>query len=80
MSQKDIATTDAHHPRIEGAFRKYIHRAPIPPSMMELRHDDATGVSQPNLPESSKHEFEIIVCHANVIRYIMCRYVHCFFK
>jgi len=25
--------------------------------------------------EEEKHEFEIIVCHANVIRYFLCRYV-----
>lgn len=25
--------------------------------------------------ENEKHEFEIIVCHANVIRYFLCRYV-----
>ena len=68
MSPKDIETTDHHHPRIEGAFRQYIHRAPAPPSLVEP-HDTAA-----TLPES-KHEFEIIVCHANVIRYIMCRYV-----
>jgi serine/threonine-protein phosphatase PGAM5 len=66
MSPKDIETTDQHHPRIEGAFRKYIHRAPEPPD-----------TTTPPSPPESKHEFEIIVCHANVIRYIMCRYVDC---
>lgn len=38
--------------RIEGAFRKYIHRAD--PSQREDSH-------------------ELIVCHANVIRYFVCR-------
>ena len=73
MSQRDIETTDGQHPRIEGAFRKYVHRAPEPPTTISSSHDhDDTRTSQP--PES-KHEFEIIVCHANVIRYVMCRYV-----
>lgn len=39
-------------PRIEAAFRKYIHRAN---------------------PEQEKDSHEIIVCHANVIRYFFCR-------
>ena len=69
MSPKDIETTDLHHPRIEAAFRQYIHRA-LPPT------DDDNSSSKKNIdavPPESKHEFEIIVCHANVIRYIMCR-------
>ena len=60
--------TDAHHPRIEEAFRKYFHRAPVP----EDEDDDS---SDKKLSSAEKHEFEIIVCHANVIRYWMCRYV-----
>ena len=71
MSPKDIETTDMHHPRIEAAFRQYIHRA-LPPT------DDDNSSSKKNIdavPPESKHEFEIIVCHANVIRYIMCRFV-----
>lgn len=39
-------------PRIEAAFRKYVHRADL----------DQVGDS-----------FEIYVCHANVIRYFVCR-------
>ncbi|KAG8182710.1 hypothetical protein JTE90_026164 [Oedothorax gibbosus] len=39
-------------PRIEGAFRKYFHRAK---------------------PGQEKDSYEIIVCHANVIRYFVCR-------
>ena len=39
-------------PRIEAAFRKYIHRAE---------------------PSQTRHSFEIIVCHAIVIRYFVCR-------
>jgi len=39
-------------PRIEAAFRKYIHRAD---------------------PEQTEDSHELIVCHANVIRYFTCR-------
>nr|CAB3264802.1 serine/threonine-protein phosphatase PGAM5, mitochondrial-like [Phallusia mammillata] len=40
------------HPRIESAFRKFVHRA------------DYT---------QEKDSYEVVVCHANVIRYIVCR-------
>lgn len=68
-SAKEIEITDAHHPRIEGAFRKYFHRAPLP-------DDEKSGTEDEGGSEvaTEKHEFEIIVCHANVIRYCMCRY------
>lgn len=39
-------------PRIEAAFRNYIHRAD---------------------PQQEEDSYEIIICHANVIRYIVCR-------
>ncbi|KAM4052662.1 serine/threonine-protein phosphatase PGAM5, mitochondrial isoform 2-T2 [Anomaloglossus baeobatrachus] len=39
-------------PRIEAAFRNYIHRAE---------------------PKQEEDTYEIIICHANVIRYIVCR-------
>ena len=39
-------------PRIEAAFRKYVHRAEV---------------------SQKQDSFEIVVCHANVIRYIVCR-------
>ena len=60
-SKKIIETTDHHHPRIEAAFREHFHRAPPP---KEEDDDDESH---------EKHEFEIIVGHANVIRYWMCR-------
>jgi serine/threonine-protein phosphatase PGAM5 len=65
MSDKDIALTDAHHPRIEGAFQKYLYRSSLALPEKEPHDDDP----------SEHHEFEVIICHANVIRYIMCRYV-----
>jgi len=39
-------------PRIEAAFRRFVHRAP---------------------PEQTADSYEIVVCHANVIRYFVCR-------
>ena len=42
----------ADNPRIESAFRKYIHRAD---------------------PEQIEDSYDLIVCHGNVIRYIVCR-------
>lgn len=60
-SASTIQKTDEQHPRIEEAFERYFYRADPP---TEDESDDAP-----------KHEFEIIVCHANVIRYFLCRYV-----
>eukprot|EP00527_Entomoneis_sp_CCMP2396_P000807 CAMPEP_0198137338 /NCGR_PEP_ID=MMETSP1443-20131203/855_1 /TAXON_ID=186043 /ORGANISM="Entomoneis sp., Strain CCMP2396" /LENGTH=346 /DNA_ID=CAMNT_0043798741 /DNA_START=15 /DNA_END=1055 /DNA_ORIENTATION=+ len=62
VSEKTVKLTDENHPRIEEAFDKFFHRAE-PPS--DNDEDDSD--------ETEKHEFEIIVCHANVIRYFMCR-------
>jgi serine/threonine-protein phosphatase PGAM5 len=64
---------DADHDRIEEAFQKYIHRS-----------EEATPSSSSSSPEESskggtddanqvEQEFEIIVCHGNVIRYFFCR-------
>lgn len=66
------------HPRIEAAYRQYFHRHV---------HDDKdnTAGKTTNLkavlevdakvkqPQQHKHEFEIIVCHGNVIRYFFMR-------
>lgn len=57
-SERAIQMMDQHHDRIEGAFVKLFARAPPP--------DDDNEATD-------KHEFEIIVCHANVIRYWVCR-------
>lgn len=73
--QSVIERTDEHHPRIEKAFRKYFHRAPVPeyPVDSEEEKIDAVESSATELTPHPKHEFEIIVCHANVIRYFFCR-------
>ena len=49
---------DAHHDRIEEAFQKYFYRAD------PIKEEDE---------DENKDEFEIIVCHGNVIRYFFCR-------
>ena len=61
-SASTVKKTDQSHPRIEKAFQKYFHRAPPPDDSL----DNEGG-------KKGKHEFEIIVCHANVIRYFFCR-------
>jgi serine/threonine-protein phosphatase PGAM5 len=81
-TDKVIEATDANHPRIEEAFQKYFYRAPYPEEELEKLGEkkDAEDVhvasesDKKDLPEET-HEFEIIVCHANVIRYFLCRYV-----
>lgn len=60
-STSTIKKTDESHPRIEKAFRKYFYRADPP------TEEEEADVDRP------KHEFEVVVCHANVIRYFFCR-------
>lgn len=50
-----------NHDRIEEAFQKYFYRIVPPPTDM---------LSSPSVAD---HEFEVIVCHANVIRYFVMR-------
>jgi serine/threonine-protein phosphatase PGAM5 len=52
---------DENHDRIELAFRKFFHR------------DDGKDDNQSNESDSHRHEFELIVCHANIIRYFLLR-------
>lgn len=71
-----IAKTDEGHERIERAFRKYVHRAPSPsptPDDTSSSFQPQSGENEVQLQPNPKHEFEIIVCHANVIRYFLCR-------
>lgn len=65
LSEKIVEATDKGHARIEAAFQKYFYRAdwPVVSSLDDNSPDD----------DSEKHEFEIMVCHANVIRYFLCR-------
>jgi hypothetical protein len=61
VTNKIIETTDHNHERIEKAYKTYFYRADEP---------------DPDLKDgpTEKHEFEIVVCHANVIRYFLMRY------
>lgn len=65
-----VETVALHHPRIEEAFHKYFYRAPFEEEEEGPEEDNSEeGEEQ----EKNLHEFEIIVCHANVIRYFLCR-------
>ncbi len=81
-----VEITDQQHPRIERAFLKYFYRADMP-DIPTLPDDEENGRDDNRAPKQSmtendisqkiewdpQHEFEIIVCHANVIRYFFCR-------
>ncbi|KAG7362068.1 histidine phosphatase superfamily protein [Nitzschia inconspicua] len=67
-SASTVEKFDEQHPRIERAFQKYFYRADEP-----KEEDEEDDDGDKNDSEQSKHEFEIIVCHANVIRYFLCR-------
>lgn len=69
-----IKRTDENHPRIEQAYSKYFYRAD-PPSEQEMENNatDQDGDKSTHHGPNPKHEFEVIVCHANVIRYFLCR-------
>lgn len=76
-NQKTIDLTDQNHPRIERAFRQLFHRSDLPiPAEASSSHD----VDSPSHEDTDhrgdrpeQHEFEVVICHANVIRYFMCR-------
>jgi len=83
-----VERTDEQHPRIEQAFKKYFYRAEMPAMPLEdesseknkiiatsdeSNKDGDTEQSEQKLKPHPQHEFEIIVCHGNVIRYMFCR-------
>ena len=82
-SASTIEKTDESHPRIEAAFERYFHRekqAPVQKSMFSFwssspkkEEKEKVDPNSGERKEGSHHEFEIIVCHANVIRYFLCR-------
>jgi len=68
---------DEHHDRIEQAFRKYFYRdddddddVTIPPTSSD---DDDDEEEENEYDDEDKNEFEVIVCHGNLIRYFFCR-------
>lgn len=87
-NEKVVQATDEGHERIEKAFMRYFHRddncpPPFPndndnsnsssttDTAIVVKEDHADKIILP--PNTEKHEFEIIVCHANVIRYFLMR-------
>ena len=83
-SSSTIQKTDENHPRIEEAYQKIFYRAPEPASMQKdgAASEEKSPSSTPSTASSTsnknddnlvKHEYEIYVCHANVIRYFFCR-------
>lgn len=60
VSEKTIEQTDDNHKRIEEAYGKYFYRAP-------------TDLTVDQDEDEPKHEFIVVVCHANVIRYFLMR-------
>jgi serine/threonine-protein phosphatase PGAM5 len=69
-SDSTVQKMDDSHPRIEAAFQKIFYRAP-PPGPMNSSDDKENRNKKTD--NEGKHEFEIVVCHANVIRYFLCR-------
>jgi serine/threonine-protein phosphatase PGAM5 len=66
--EEDLSQNGA---RIEHAFTKYFHRdqrSCCNTSNQQFNRED-TGMMNQNM----RHEFDIIVCHGNVIRYMFCR-------
>ncbi len=87
VSENTIIKTDEGNKRIEQAFQRYFYRADPPKLPEEEDEEDVDSDENPSnegevlttedevqkLKVHPQHEFEIIVCHANVIRYFMCR-------
>lgn len=74
ISESGIKKFDEQHPRIESAFQKYFYRADPPPPPSNSNSETEEGATTKDKKKvNEKHEFEIIVCHANVIRYFFCR-------
>lgn len=70
------AATDTwqHQPRIEAAFRTLFHR--MTPS--DVRREVSRGEREEEAVSkdkngTAKHEYELVVCHGNVIRLFICR-------
>ena len=84
-----VRSVERDSPRIERAFLTHFHRSdPLPPATTPPPTPPAAvpaaeglwawdaGVSEPvsaGGPGSSKHEYEVVVAHGNVIRYMVCR-------
>lgn len=73
VSQRHVKITDEGHGRIEEAFKTYFYRSDPPPMTEEEKEIEEDDENEDELKTHPQHEFEIIVCHANVIRYFLCR-------
>ncbi|CAB9502658.1 protein phosphatase PGAM5, mitochondrial [Seminavis robusta] len=76
VSDNTIHKTQEQHARIEEAFQKNFHRAdPIamPDDALFLENDGKDVPPPEDTSPAARHEYEIIVCHANVIRYFCLR-------
>eukprot|EP00392_Amoebophrya_sp_AT5.2_P003163 g3168.t1 len=89
LDSSKLAKLGTDPPRIEAAFRKYVHRKENwkrkegkKEKVTEIytgRSDSTGGTgggensSDGAAKKEVKHEYEIIVCHMNVIRYFVCR-------
>jgi serine/threonine-protein phosphatase PGAM5 len=87
VSSNTIMKTDEGNKRIEQAFQTYFYRADSPELPKE--NEETKGNSNESINKEAEevsaeeeegelkghpqHSFEIIVCHANVVRYFMCR-------
>lgn len=65
-----VAKTDECHSRIETAFQRYFYRSD---KQLVVPHEADNPQESSSPPPQELHEFEIIVGHANVIRYFVCR-------
>jgi serine/threonine-protein phosphatase PGAM5 len=78
VPQKIIGQVDRDHLRIEEAFQKYFYRAGFHEEQEDPHdsEDEPTGETSETTAASDpkiQHEFEIIIGHANAIRYFVCR-------
>ena len=71
-----VIDAEENGPRIENSFKKYFYRKSAPSIHNDNNHslnDNDSATKEQKQEMKKKHEFEIIVCHGNVIRYFFCR-------
>jgi serine/threonine-protein phosphatase PGAM5 len=74
-----VQEVDDCHDRIEEAFQKYMYRANLAEDIARLVRNDnlhdaeEESIKKDKLKPNDQHEFEVIVCHGNLIRYFFCR-------
>ena len=79
VSQDTIDAINEDFPRMENAFQKYIARSEWLEELSNDSDDDADNANVDGSIGSSsntnerEHEYQIIVTHANMIRYLTCR-------